>query len=164
MDDAPPVEGNPQRSESSVIFAGQPEPGRDVFAAEPIDPAKSQAIREDEAKQPPEDKVVSTVTAAAAARVVNIDDLAKTHKPSDSSDTPISLSDEPTSTGNSDKLDQKAEDKSSDDSASSVEEPDPAEESEPPKEQGPVEEEVAEADRVRAELFNENPRQGVEAA
>jgi len=32
------------------------------------------------------------------------------------------------------------------------------------KEQGPVVEEVAEADRVRAELFNENPDQGVEAA
>lgn len=166
MDDAPPVGGNPQRSESSIIFAGHPEPGRDVFAAEPIDPAKSQAVRDDEAKQPPEEKVVSTVTAAAAARIVNVDDLAKTHKPSDSSDTPISPSDEPTSTGNSDELGQKTEDKptSGDDSASSVEEPSPPKESEPPKEQGPVEEEVAEADRVRAELFNENPHQDAEAA
>ena len=165
MDDAPPVGGNPPNSVSSVILAGHPEPGRDVFAAEPIDPAKSQAIWEEEAKQPPEDKVVSTV-AAAAARVINIDELAKANKPSDDSDTPISTGDESTPAGNSDKLDQKSEDKqtSDDDSVSSAEEPAPAKESEPSKEQGPVVEEVAEADRVRAELFNENPDQGVEAA
>ena len=165
MDNAPPVGGNPPKSESSIIFAGHPEPGHDVFAAEPIDPAKSQAIQDDEAKQPPEDKVVSTV-AAAAARIINIDDLAKANKPSESSDTPISPSDESTSTGNSDKLDQKTEDKltSNGDSASVEEGPASAKEPEPPKEHGPVVEEVAEADRVRAELFNENPDQGVEAA
>ena len=47
-----------------------------VFAAEPTYPAKSQATRDDEAKLPPEGKVVSTVT--AAARVVNIDNLLTT--------------------------------------------------------------------------------------
>jgi hypothetical protein len=166
VDDAPPVGGNPSRSESSVVLAGHPEPGRDVFAvAEPIDPAKSQAIRDDEAKQPPEDKVVSTV-AAAAARVININDLVKTNKPSDNSDTPISTSGEPTSIGNSDKVDQKTENNltSSEVSASSEEGQTPVKESEPSKEQGPVVEEVAEADRVRAELFDESPDQGVEAA
>jgi len=166
VDDVPPVEGNPPKSQSSVILAGHPEPGRDVFAAaEPINPAKSQAVWDVEAKQPPEDRVVSTV-AAAAAQVVNIDDLAKANKPSDSFDIPVSPSDEPTSTVNSDKMDRKTEDesRSGGSGASSEGEPAPAIESEPPKEQGPVVEEVAEADRVRAELFNENPDQGVEAA
>jgi len=165
VDDAPPAGGNPPASESSVILAGQPEPGRDVFAAEPIDPAKSQGVRDEEVKQPPEDKLVSTV-AAAAAKVVNIDDLAKANKPSDGSDTPISSSDKPTSTSNSDKPAEKSEDKSTSDnnSISSGGEPASAKEPEPLKEQGPVVEEVAEADRVRAELFNENPDQGVESA
>lgn len=166
MDDVPPVEVNPPKSQSSVILAGHPEPGRDVFAAaEPIDPAKSQAVWDVEAKQPPEDRVVSTV-AAAAARVINIDDLVKANKPSDSFDIPISPSNEPTSTVNSDKLDRKTEDESRSGGGgggSSEGDPAPARESEPPKEQGPVIEEVAEADRVRAELFNENPDQGVEA-
>lgn len=161
----PPAGGNPPASESSVIFAGQPEPGRDVFAAEPIDPAKSQGIQDEEAKQPPEDKLVSTV-AAAAAKVINIDDLAKANKPSDGSSPPISSSDGPTSTRNPDKPAEKSEDKltSDDNSTSFEEEPASAKEPEPLKEQGPVVEEVAEADRVRAELFNENPDQGVEAA
>lgn len=142
---------------------GQPEPGRDVFAAEPINPAKSQTVQHEEAKQPLEDKVVSTV-AVAAAKVVNIDDLAKANKPSDSSDKPISPSDQSTSIGNSDKSDQKTEDKPAGDSISSEEKPASTKEPEPPKEQGPVAEEVAEADRVRAELFNENTDQpGVEA-
>jgi len=165
VDDAPPAGGNPPGSESSVILAGQPEPGRDVFAAEPIDPVKSQGVRDDEAKQPPDDKLVSTV-AAGAAQVINIDDLAKANKPSEGSDTPISPSDELTSTGNSDKPEGKSEDKSTSDgsSTSSKEEPASTKEPEPLKEQGPVVEEVAEADRVRAELFNENPDQGVEAA
>lgn len=126
---------------------------------------KSQAIRDEEAKQPPEDKVVSTV-AAAAARVVNVGDLAGTNKPSDSSDTPSLPSNEFTSTGNSDKSEEEPEDEStSDDSSKSLEQETVSDkEPEPPREQGPVVEEVAEADRVRAELFNENPDQGVEAA
>lgn len=162
MDDAPPAEGNSPGSETSVILAGQPEPGRDVFAAGPIDPAKSQTIRDEEATQPPEGKVISTV-AIAAAKVVNVDDIAKANKASDSSDTPISPSDQSTSTGNSDKSDQKTEDGPAGDGAPSEGEPVFVKEPEPSKEQGPVVEEVAEADRVRAELFNENPDQGVEA-
>lgn len=165
VDNAPPAGGNPPASESSVILVGQPEPGRDVFAAEPIDAAKSQGVRDDEAKQPPEDKFVSTV-AAVAAKVANIDDLAKANKPSDTSGTPTSPSDESTSTGNSDKPEEKSEDKpTSDDSSTSSEgEPATTKEPEPLKEQGPVVEEVAEADRVRAELFDDSPDQGVEAA
>jgi len=165
VDDVPPVGGNPPSSESSVLLAGHPEPGRDVFAAEPIDPAKSQAVRDEEAKQPPEDKVVSTV-AAAAARVVNAGNLAEDNKPSDSSDTPTSPSDEFTSTENSDKSEEKPEDNSTSDNGSNSLEQETvsAKEPEPPKEQGPVVEEVAEANRVRAELFNENPDQDVEAA
>jgi hypothetical protein len=152
------VGGNPPASQSSIILAGQPEPGRDVFAAKPIDPAKSQVILDEEAKQPPEDKVVSTV-AAAAAKVINIDDLAKANKPLGSSDTPIPPSDQSTSTGNSD-----TSGKSEGNTTSLKEEPTSAKEPEPLKEQGPVVEEVAEADRVRAELFNENPDRGGEAA
>lgn len=107
--------------------------------------------------------MVSTV-AAVAAKVVNIDDLAKANKPSGGSDTPVSSSDEPTSTGNPDKPAEKSEDKptNDDNGTSSEEEPASAKEPEPLKEQGPVVEEIAEADRVRAELFNENPDQGVE--
>lgn len=155
MDDAPPAGGNPPGSETSVILAGQPEPGRDVFAAGPVDPVKSQGMRDDEMKQPPEDKVVSTV-AAAAARLINADELYNDDKPSDSSDTSATSSDESTSTKISDNSDQATEDKSTSDGGS--------EEPELSKEQGPVVEEVAEADRVRAELFNENTDQGVETA
>lgn len=155
MDDAPPAGGNPPGSETSVILAGQPEPGRNVFAAEPIDAAKSQAVQDEEVKQPPEDKVVSTI-AVAPARVINPDELHDGDRPSDSSDTSTTPSDESTPTGNSDNSDQKTEEKSTSDVGSK--EPDPS------KEQGPVVEEVAEADRVRAELFNENIDQGVEVA
>ena len=163
VEDVPPAGGNPPASESSVILFGQPEPGRDVFAAEPIDPAKSQAVRDDEVKQPQEDKLVSTV-AAGAARVVNIDDLAEDNKSSSSSNTPTSPSDESTSTGNLDKPEEKSEIKpTSDSSGTSPEEPASPKEPDSSKEQGPVVEEVAEADRVREELFNENPDQGVEA-
>jgi len=162
VDDAPSAEGNPPGSETSVLLVGQPEPGRDVFAAGPIDPVKSQAIQDEEAKQPPEDKVVSTV-AVTAAKVVNVDDLAGANKASDSSDTPISPSDQSTSTRNSDKSDQKTEDRPAGDGTPSEEKPASDKEPEPPKEQGPVVEEVAEADRVRAELFNKNPDQAAEA-
>lgn len=155
MDDAPPVGGNPPGSETSVILAGQPEPGRNVFAAEPIDPVKSQAMQDEEVKQDPEDKVVSTI-AAAPARVINPDELDNGNKPSDSSDTSATSSDEPTSTGNSDNSDQNTGDKLTSDGNNK--------EPEPSKEQGPVVEEVAEADRVRAELFNENIDQGVKVA
>ena len=99
--------------------------------------------------------MVSTV-AVAVAGVINIDDLVKANEPSDGSDTPISPSDESTYTGNSDKSDRKTEDKPASDNS--------AQEPEPSKEQGPVAEEVAEADRVRAELFDENPDQDVETA
>jgi hypothetical protein len=101
-----------------------------------------------------------------AAKVVNLDDLVKANKPSDGSDTPTSPSDESTSTGNSDKSEEKPEDKSTSDNSgtSSEEEPTSTKGPEPLKEQGPIAEEVAEADRVREELFNENPGQGVEAA
>lgn len=122
---------------------------------------KSQGVRDDEAKQPPEVKLVSTV-AAAAAKVINIDDLAKANKPSDSSDTPISPGDQSTSTGHPE---EKPKDEPTTDSSSTP----PRDEStsikgpESLKEQGPVIEEVAEADRVRAELFDENPDQSVEA-
>jgi hypothetical protein len=60
---------------------------------------------------------------------------------------------------------EKPEDRSTSDDGktSSDVEPASASEPEPPKEQGPVVEEIAEADRVRAELFDENPDQGVEA-
>ena len=106
--------------------------------------------------------MVSTV-AIAAAGVVNIDDLVKVDKPSD---TPISPTGESASSGNSDKSDQKPEEKSTSDNSntSSEEELASAKEPELPKEQGPVVEEVAEADRVRAELFKENPDQSLEAA
>jgi len=170
VDDAPPAGGNPPASESSIILAGQPEPGRDIFAAEPIDPAKSQGVRDDEVKQPPEDKLVSTV-AAAAAGVINIDDLAKANKDSDNPGTSVFSSGGSTSVGNADKPEEKSEDKptsgessSSSSSSSSEEEPASTKEPEPLKEQGPVVEEIAEADRVRAELFDENPGQGVEGA
>ena len=163
VDDVPPAGGNPPASESSIILAGHPEPGRDVFAAaEPVDPAKSQAIQDEEAKQPPEDKLVSTV-AAAAAKVININDFVKANKPSDNSDTPISPSDGPTTAGNSEEKPE-AEPTSDNSGTSSEGEPVSAEEPESLKEQGPVEEEIAEADRVRGELFNDNPDQGVEAA
>ena len=144
---------------------GQPEPGRDVFAAEPIDPAKSQAVRDEEARQPPEDKVVSTV-AAAAAKVVNIEELDKLNKHPDSSDTPAPTMEELDPNENSNQSDEKPEDRSTSDDGkpSSDREPASASEPEPPKEQGPVVEEIAEADRVRAELFDENPDQGVEGA
>ena len=165
VDNAPPAGGNPPASESSVVLVGQPEPGRDVFAAEPINPEKSQAIRDDEAKQPQEDKFISTV-AAAAAKVIKIDDLAKANKPSDNSDTPISPGDESTSAGNPNGSEEKFGDKSTSENSGnpSGEEPVSAKESDLLKEQGPVVEEVAEADRVRAELFDENPHQDVEAA
>ena len=159
VDDAPLPGENPPASESSVRFAGHPEPGRDVFAAEPIDPAKSQAVRDEEARQPPEEKVVSTV-AVAAARVVNADELAKLKNLPDSPDTHITSSDELTPSGNSDQSDKKPEDTSTSDDTSTSSGGEP----ELQKEQGPVLEEVAEADRVREELFNENPDQGVEAA
>jgi len=165
VDDVPPAGGNPPASESSIILAGQPEPGRDIFAAEPIDPAKSQGVRDDEAKPPPEDKLVSTV-AAAAAKVINIDDLAKANKDSDNSGTSVSSNGGSTTVGNSDKPEEKSEDKptSGETSTSPEEEPVSTKEPEPLKEQGPVVEEIAEADRVRAELFDENPGQGVEGA
>lgn len=157
VDDAPPAGGNPPASESSIRHAGHPEPGRDVFAAEPIDPAKSQAIRDEEARQPPEEKVVSTV-AVVGARVVNADELAK--KLAEDADTHILPSDESTPSGNSDQSNEKPEDGStSGDSSTSS-----GGELEPQKEQGPVLEEVAEADRVRAELFNESPNQDTEVA
>lgn len=163
VDDAPPAGGNPPVSETSVRLAGHPEPGRNVFAAEPIDPAKSQAVQDDEAKQPPEEKVVSTVAAAAAARIANVDELANLTEHPESSVSP--LNDESTPSGSMDQTEEKPQDESTsgDISASSDEEPASTNEPEPPKEHGPVVEEIAEADRVRAELFEENPDQGVEA-
>lgn len=158
VDDVPPAGGNPPASESSIRLAGQPEPGRDVFAAQPIDPVKSQAVQDDEARQPPEEKVVSTVS-VAAARVINADELVKPKKLADSPDTRIPPSDESTSSGNSDQSDEKPEDRPTSDERSTISRGD----LEPQKEHGPVVEEIAEADRVRAELFNENPDQGVEA-
>ena len=126
---------------------------------------KSQAVREDEAKQPQEDKLVSTVAAAAAARVIGIDDLVNANKPPGNSDTPTSPSDEPTSAGDPGKSEEKSEDKPASDNNGISPEEKPASPKEPDslKEEGPVVEEIAEADRVRAELFNENLDQGVEA-
>jgi len=94
VNDAPAAGGNPPASKSSIVLAGNPEPGRDIFAAESIDPEKSQAVRDEEAKQPPEEKVVSTI-AAAVAGVVNIDDLTKAEKPSDDSGLHIPPNDGP---------------------------------------------------------------------
>jgi len=159
VDGAPPAGGNLPASESSIRLAGQPEPGRDVFAAQPIDPAKSQAVRDDEARQPPEDKVVSTV-AVAAAKVVNAKELAKPPKLPDSPDVRIPSIDESTPSGNPDQSDEKPSDRPTSDETSTSS----GQQLEPPKEHGPVVEEVAEADRVRAELFDENPEQDVEAA
>lgn len=159
VDHVPPVGGDPPPSESSVRLAGHPEPGRDVFAAQPIDPAKSQAVQDEEARLPPEEKVVSTV-AVAKAKVINADELAKLNMLPDIPDTPIPPNDESTSSGNLDQSGEKPEETpmSDDSSTSSGGEP------EPQKEHGPVVEEIAEADRVRAELFDENPDQGVEAS
>ena len=159
VDDPPPAGGNPPASESSIRFAGHPEPGRDVFAAKPIDPAKSQAIQDEEARQPPEEKVVSTI-AVTAARVVNAEEFAKLDKLPDNPDTRIPPSDGPTPSGNLDQPDEKPGDRSTSDESSISS----GGELEPQKEHGPVVEEIAEADRVRAELFNENPDQDVEAA
>jgi hypothetical protein len=156
VDDAPPAGGNPPVSESSIRFAGHPEPGRDVFAAKPIDPVKSQAVQNEEAMQPPEEKVVSTV-AVTAARVANVDELAQLKKLPDNAETPIPPNDEPITSGSSDQSDENI-------SVSDVSNTSSGGELEPQKEHGPVVEEVAEADRVRAELFDENPDQDVEAA
>jgi hypothetical protein len=103
--------------------------------------------------------VVSTV-AVTAARVENVDDLAKLKILADSPDTRSSPSDESTPSGNSDQSDEKPEEGSTSDQSSTPS----GGGLEPQKEQGPVVEEVAEADRVRAELFDEGPDQGLEAA
>ena len=158
-----PAGGDPPAVESSALLAGHPEPGRDVFAAQPINAAKSEAIRIEEAKQPPEQKVVSTV-AVAAAKVINVDDLVKLNEPSDNPETPTLPNDKSTPDKNADQLDKTPEDKPTSDDSSTTSEGEPVPTTEPPKKQGPVVEEVAEADRVREELFNENLDQGVEAA
>ena len=101
--------------------------------------------------------MVSTV-AAAAARVVNADELAKLNvKP----DTRTRPRDESTPSGIPDQSTEGFEptsDVTSNERSASISE------SEPLKEHGPVAEEVAEADRVRAELFDENPDQNVEVS
>ena len=158
VDDVPPVGGNLPASESTVRFAGHPEPGHDVFAAQPIDPVKSQAVQDEEARQPPEEKVVSTV-GVMAAKVVNVDEVFQLEKLLDNPDTIIPPSDKPASSGNSDQLDEKSEDRPTSDETSTSSEGEP----EPQKEHGPVVEEIAEADRVRAELFDENPNQDAES-
>lgn len=159
VDDGAPAGGNPPASESSIRFAGHPEPGHDVFAAQPVDPFKSQAVQDEEARQPPEEKVVSTV-AVTAAKVANINELVNLKTIPDGPDTRIPAGDESTPSGNPDQSDEKPGDRStSNDSNTSSKG-----ELEPQKEHGPVVEEVAEADRVRAELFDENIDQDVEAS
>jgi hypothetical protein len=161
--DIPPAGGDLPAIESSAQFAGHPEPGRDIFAAQPIDPAKSQAIRIEEAKQPQEQKVVSTV-AVAAAKVINADELVKLNELPNNLGTPTLPNDKSTPDKNADQSDKTPEDKPTSDDGGTTSEGEPVVTNEPPKKQGPVVEEVAEADRVREELFNENSDQDVGAA